>query len=214
MLGPVTPQDARATELLEFWFGELAGGFADAAHRARWFEVDDDFDDECRRRFGALLTEVAEGAHRTWLDSPRSRLAYILCCDQLSRNIHRGSAAAFATDAQALEAARSGIDVGMDRELGYDERAFLYLPFEHSERIVDQHTCVGLFVALRDETPSGFRHLTGSYLGYAQQHRDIVIRFGRFPHRNAILGRTSTAEEQAFLAGGHDFGQPAPRPAR
>jgi uncharacterized protein (DUF924 family) len=96
---------------------------------------------------------------------------------------------------------------GADRSLALDERCFFYLPFEHSENLVDQHTCVGLFTDLRDETPEGFRHLTGGYLRHAHQHRDIVKRFGRFPHRNRILDRITTAAEVAFLEDGNDFGQ-------
>ena len=97
----------------------------------------------------------------------------------------------------------------MDQSLTCDERCFFYLPFEHSESLVDQHTCVGLFSALRDATPNGFKHLTGSYLRHAQQHRDIIARFGRFPHRNAVLGRQSTPAEIAFLEHGSSFGQSA-----
>ena len=196
-----------AERLLSFWFGELTDGFADEHHRNRWFSGGLSFDEECRVEFASLANQAADGELASWLDTPRTRLAYILLTDQLPRNIHRGQPLAFASDGAALNAARTGIAAGMDRELTFDERSFFYLPFEHSENLVDQHTCVGLFMDLRDETPAGFRHLTGGNLRYAQQHRDILKRFGRFPHRNALLGRQSTAEESAFLAQGHDFGQ-------
>jgi uncharacterized protein (DUF924 family) len=99
------------------------------------------------------------------------------------------------------------VDAGADRGLALDERAFCYMPFEHAETRLDQHAAVGLYTALRDDTPPGARHLTGDYLRHAQQHRDIVLRFGRFPHRNRVLGRDSTPEEQAFLESASRYGQ-------
>ena len=196
--------------LLEFWFGTLTDGFADDAHRARWFSGGNSFDQDCRVTFASLAAEAAEGRLNDWLEAPRSCLAFILLTDQIPRNIHRGEALAFATDGAAVNAARVGIEAGFNGSLAYDERCFFYLPFEHSENLIDQHTCVGLFTALRDETPAGARHLTGNYLRYAQQHRDIIRRFGRFPHRNAVLGRTSTPEELTYLETASGFGQAQP----
>ena len=193
--------------LLTFWFGEQRDGFADGPHRDRWFSGGADFDETCRAQFGTLAALAADGELDDWLSQPRSRLAYILLCDQIPRNIYRGEALAFATDGAALNASRTGIENGMDRSLTFDERCFFYLPFEHSESLVNQHTCVGLFSDLHDQTPEGFRHHTGNYLRFAHQHRDILKRFGRFPHRNGTLGRTSTAEEIEFLREGPTFGQ-------
>jgi len=193
--------------LLTFWFGELNDGFSDDEHRARWFSGGNSFDDECRVHFTSLAARAADGELENWLKHPRSRLAYILLCDQIPRNIYRGQALAFAADGAALNAARTGVETDADRALGFDERSFFYMPFEHSESLVDQHTCVGLFTDMRDQTPEGQRHLTGGYLRYAHQHRDILKRFGRFPHRNAVLGRESTDAELAFLEEGHGFGQ-------
>jgi uncharacterized protein (DUF924 family) len=201
-----------AEALLEFWFGQLSDGFADEVHRQRWFSGGSAFDDDCRMRFSSLAARAADGELDDWLDEPRGCLAFILLTDQIPRNIHRGTPMAFATDGPALNAAKTGVSAGLDRRLGYDERCFFYLPFEHSESLIDQHTCVGLFTQLRDETPNGFRHLTGNYLQFAHQHRDIIIRFGRFPHRNAVLGRTSRETELEFLQEGPQFGQ-AQRPA-
>jgi uncharacterized protein (DUF924 family) len=198
---------AAADSVLDFWFGELEAGFADDAHRARWFSGADGFDQDCRVGFATLAAEAADGELEAWLETPRTRLAYILLTDQIPRNIHRGTPLAFASDGAALNAARTGVEAGMDLALAIDERCFFYLPFEHSESLVDQHTCVGLFMNLRDQTPQGSRHLTGNYLRFAQQHRDIVQRFGRFPHRNRVLGRTSTPAEKAFLEAGPTFGQ-------
>lgn len=203
---PDRPETA-AERLLLFWFGELTDGFADAPHRARWFSGGEEFDKECRVEFSSLAAQAANGDLEHWLDEPRSRLAYILLCDQIPRNIYRGEALAFATDGAALIAARTGIEAGMDRPLAYDERNFCYLPFEHSESLVDQHASVGLFMNLKDDTLEPFRDRADSSLRYARQHRDIVQRFGRFPHRNKVLGRKSTAAESAFLQDGPAFGQ-------
>lgn len=197
--------DARA--VLDFWFGELSDGFARDEVRRAWFNADAARDEEIRRRFAPLLEAAARGELESWRHAVRTALALIIVCDQFSRQIHRGSAAAFATDPLALEIARDLVARGADRELAFDERVFVYLPFEHAESRVDQHTSVGLFAALRDATPAGQKHLTGVFLRHAQQHRDIVQRFGRFPHRNALLGRTSTAQELVFLADAGDFGQ-------
>ncbi len=193
--------------LLEYWFGPLTGGFADAAHRARWFNGGEAFDATLRDKFGYLVDAVTAGDLEPWRNSERGALAYVLVCDQLPRNIFRGQRRAFATDHLALAAARDAVAGGADVNLALDERSFLYMPFEHSENLLDQHTSVGLFTELRDATPAGNRELTGASLRYAQRHRDIVRRFGRFPHRNAILGRTSSPTEAAFIAEGNSFGQ-------
>lgn len=209
MTGAAEPE---AEALLAFWFGELEDGFADQAHRQRWFNGGRIFDDDCRVHFGDLAVRAAENALSSWLATPRGTLAWILLCDQIPRNIYRGQALAFATDGPARSAARHGIEAGFDQALALDERCFFYLPFEHSENLVDQHTCVGLFSDLVEQTPERHRDLTAGYLPYARQHRDIIRRFGRFPHRNAVLGRTSTAEEMAFLARGNHFGQTPQQP--
>jgi len=190
-----------------FWFGTLDGGFADPAHRRDWFRGGAEMDARVRERFGRLPQAAAAGRLDQWLGSPRGRLSFILACDQLPRHIHRGTAGAFASDALALAAARAGIAAGVDRALGFDERAFCYLPFEHSEAVLDQHTAVGLFAALRDEMPAVRRHFGDDWLRFAVQHRELIMRFGRFPHRNAALGRRSTPAEVAYLADGSAFGQ-------
>ncbi|MDP6376618.1 MAG: DUF924 family protein [Pseudomonadales bacterium] len=199
--------DAAPDRLLEFWFGTLEKGFADQAHRQRWFSPAEAFDSECRGRFGFLIDAVCQGDLQHWLHTSRGTLAYILVCDQLPRNVHRGTAAAFANDALALSAARRGVNARADIGLTFDERSFFYMPFEHSESVIDQHASVGLFTKLRDETPPGDRQLTGGSLRHAHGHRDIILRFGRFPHRNQLLGRQSSTDEMAHLAQGHHFGQ-------
>lgn len=199
-------------EVLQFWLGALADGFADDAHRRRWFAADPARDAEIRDRFGHVLLAAASGNLDSWLDSPEGALALVIVCDQFSRQIHRGDARAFATDPAALDITRKLVEQGEDQNLGFDQRAFLYMPFQHSESRLDQHTSIGLFSALRRSAPAEMRHHGDSFLDNARQHRDIVMRFGRFPHRNAVLGRTSGAAELTFLKSASSFGQsPAAR---
>lgn len=198
---------AKPDEILYFWFGELTAGFADDVHRTRWFSGGEPFDEEIRENFAGTVRAAAAGKLEQWLDQPPSRLAYILISDQFPRNLFRGTARAYELDSRALNAARTGVTAGMDRALTFDERSFFYMPFEHSECLIDQHACVGLFSQLRDQTPGGHRHLTGAHLRYAHQHRDIVSQFSRFPHRNDVLQRISTPEELLFLRDATTFGQ-------
>jgi uncharacterized protein (DUF924 family) len=188
-------------EVLDFWFGELdESGRADAARSARWFRKDAAFDQEIATRFGALHAAVARGERDSWLSSPRGRLAYVIVLDQFSRNMFRDSARAFACDERALHAALAGIERGVDRQLRFEERPFLYMPLMHSEDLANQERCVALFTAYRDEQSGALKTRVAGSLKYAEQHRDIIRRFGRFPHRNALLGRTSTGDEVEFLA--------------
>ncbi len=194
-------------DVIDFWFGPQSEGFSGADARRRWFAPDPEFDREVSRRFGSLLKAAAEGVLKKWLDEPRGCLAFIIVTDQFSRQIHRGTAEAFATDALALAAARGGVELGHDRQLGFDERSFFYLPFEHSESEEDQHTSVELFTRLAADTPANDRGHSDEALRFARGHRDIVARFGRFPHRNAHLGRASTPDELEFLRTASRFGQ-------
>lgn len=198
-----------ARDVLAFWFGE-ADGLADEAHQRRWFMPDAAVDADVRTRFGHLLPAALRGELDGWLQAPATTLALVIVCDQFSRQVHRGSAEAFATDGLALEAARALVAQGADRSLGLDRRAFLYMPFEHSESRLDQHLSVGLFSALAEEAPADVRGYLEGFLDYAREHRDVVVRFGRFPHRNRILGRPSTAEELEFLETASSYGQASP----
>lgn len=187
--------------VLQFWFGELdTRGCADAAHAARWWKKDAAFDAEISQSFGALHAAITAGEREAWRSAPRPCLAYVIVLDQFSRNMFRGSARTFASDRQALAAAVAAIDRGADRELAVDERAFLYMPLVHCEDIAAQERSVALFGELRSETDPEPGGRIAMQLEYARKHRDIVARFGRFPHRNAALGRVSSAEELAFLA--------------
>ena len=180
--------DYRPEDVLAFWFG--VGGEYGKAHK-RWFEKDAAFDAEIGRRFRPLYERLS--ANEEWLDPARPCLARIVVLDQFPRNMFRGSPRAFASDAQALAAARQAVAARYDRDLLPVERMFVYLPFEHSERLDDQERACALC------EPLGAFPETADIPRYARAHRDIIRRFGRFPHRNALLGRASTPEELAFL---------------
>jgi uncharacterized protein (DUF924 family) len=186
--------------VLDFWFGPLdPHGDADDAHVRRWFEKNDAFDQEIAERFGALHDEIVKRQHEDWLDDPHGRLAYVIVLDQFSRNMFRGSPRAFASDGQALAAAAEGVARAHDGELTRDERSFLYLPFMHSEELATQDRALALFSALAAGAPSDGPDRHAATVRYAEKHREIIARFGRFPQRNSALGRTSTADEWEFL---------------
>ncbi|HEY0858467.1 MAG TPA: DUF924 family protein [Albitalea sp.] len=181
-------ENTTAAAVLDFWFG------AGDAPRAEWFRKDPAFDAHIAERFGPLVERALAGELRDWDHAPDSALARILLLDQFTRNIFRDSARAFAGDALALAAARAMVAQGQDLQLPALRRAFVYLPFEHAEELDAQDESVRLFSALAACSP----HVQ-EMLDYAHRHRDVIERFGRFPHRNALLGRESTADEIAFL---------------
>jgi uncharacterized protein (DUF924 family) len=182
-----------AEQVLEFWFD--APSSADYGQtRKAWFAKDDAFDQTIRDRFGALIERTLRGEHERWADEARSALAQILVLDQFTRNAFRGSARAFAGDARALAAASRMVGLRQDEALPVFMRSFAYLPFEHAEGLAMQDESVRLFTRLVAGIDDPER-----LLDYALRHRAIIERFGRFPHRNASLGRQSTAEEIAFL---------------
>ena len=178
--------------VLAFWFGregeEGYGEFRDA-----WFSRDPDFDHEVRDRFEDIYEEAVAGELETWKEEARSCLALIVVLDQFPRNMFRGDARMYAADGLALTTARHAVERAYDRELSPLQRMFMYLPFEHSEDLEDQRFSVELFSMLAEETGSE------EILVYAVQHLRIIERFGRFPHRNEILGRRTTPEEAEFL---------------
>ncbi len=192
--------DPRAAEVLHYWFGDAADD-ADviAAKGALWFRGGDAVDAEIRARFSRLCEQAAAGALEEWRATPQGCLALVILIDQFSRNLFRGDARAFAHDAQARAWVTEGLQAGVDRALRPIERVFFYLPLEHSESLADQDRSVALFAALRDAVPASLRAAFDGYLDYAERHRDVIARFGRFPHRNAALGRTSTADEADYL---------------
>lgn len=187
-------------EVLLFWFGPLEedGAVGEAARR-RWFSKDPDFDDELRQRFGGLHAELGGNSEHPWRSQVRSNLAYIIVLDQMSRNMYRDTPNMYATDALARDATLVAVERGDDLQLTTAEVVFLFMPLMHSERLLDQERCVELFSKLRERVPASQRSNIENSLDYAKRHRDIVKKWGRFPHRNEILGRESTPEELAFL---------------
>jgi uncharacterized protein (DUF924 family) len=181
-----------ATALIDFWFGPPRSPER-FAQRDVWFAVNPAFDNQLRSHFGALQLRAAAGDCAGWANEAEPCLALVLLLDQLPRNLYRGTAQAFATDPQACAVAKSAIRRGFDRSLPGSWRQFFYLPFEHSENPGDQKASVMLATALARDPAYA------KALDYAQRHQAIVTRFGRFPHRNAALGRISTQEEEAFL---------------
>jgi uncharacterized protein (DUF924 family) len=185
----MTPQD-----VLDFWFGAPSSPTFGQPRR-EWFVKNDDFDHTIRTRFGATIAQALAGGLREWdAEGPQGVLARILVLDQFTRNAHRNTPTSFAGDALALAAARALVDSGADKELPPQLRAFAYMPFEHAEDAYMQERAVELFGALVAEHP-GFDEM----LDYAHRHRGVIARFGRFPHRNEILGRASTPDEVEFL---------------
>lgn len=184
-----------AQDVLDFWFLP-PGSEGYGKPREVWFRKDDQFDAGIAQRFGATLEQAVAGGLREWdRQGPQGTLARILLLDQFTRNAWRGTPAAFSGDALALAAAQTLVERGADRELAPVQRWFAYMPFEHAEDARMQEQSVALFTALAEANP-GFDDV----LDYAHRHRGVIARFGRFPHRNAILGRASTPEEIAYLA--------------
>lgn len=173
-------------EVLDFWLGEIGPD--------GWYLGSAEIDDACAARFGELVDALAGDGLEHWIDGPAGTLAYLIIADQFSRNIHRGTARAFATDAHARAAARIALAQGWDLEAPEPERQFFYMPFEHSEDMADQDLAVELMAERMPSDPEMLLH--------ARAHRDMIRRFGRFPLRNAALGRDSTKAETDFIAAG------------
>jgi uncharacterized protein (DUF924 family) len=183
----------RIDEILKFWFGSGQTS-AFAVRKALWFGGDPEFDDAVRRELAADHEQAAAGRRDHWQDTPRGTLALILLLDQVPRNIFRSSPRAYATDAQALDTAERGLACGFNRQLPPAQRLFLVLPFMHSERLDHQHRALAVARQCHAEDPE-----MADAVESALQHLAIIERFGRFPHRNAVLGRPTTAEEAVFL---------------
>lgn len=192
---------SRIDEVLDFWFGADADEAAMLAHgEPLWFAGDAVADSTIRTRFGALVEAAQRGACDAWATTVRGRLALLLVLDQFSRNLHRGTAAAFAGDARAQTLALQGLHLGHDRTLSRPQRVFCYMPLEHAEDLALQERNVALFHALAEQAPEAQHAAYADFLDYAQRHRDVIARFGRFPHRNTQLGRENTPAERDYLA--------------
>ncbi|HUN72691.1 MAG TPA: DUF924 family protein [Steroidobacteraceae bacterium] len=201
-----------ALEVRRFWFGRLPLHPDGVGERlALWFGsgADEEQADELvRSRFTSLIERAAAGELAAWADSPRRRLSLILLLDQFPRHVYRGTARAFATDREALALTLSGMQSAADAALTPVERIFFYMPLQHAELRDAQEESVAAYRRLVNEAPPELRAMFTSSLEAADLHRSIVARFGRFPHRNRVLGRPNTAEEEAYLRGdGERFGQ-------
>jgi len=197
----VTAAERPWSDLLDAWFGDaLSGPDAAAARMGWWFGPDERRDAELGARFGALVEDCAAGRNADWLEVPEGRLALIVALDQLPRNLYRGTARAFAHDPWTAALCMAAVLTGQDRELAPLQRMFLYMPLQHFEDLAGQEAGVALYTQAAEEHPDVPLYRDG-FLRYARLHRDIVARFGRFPHRNAVLGRRDTADEAEYLAG-------------
>ena len=186
--------DIRAQQVLDFWFG-ASDTPAAGQRRQEWFVKNPAFDAEIAQRFGALIEAALRAELAAWpADGAAAALAQIVVLDQFTRNVFRNTPRAFAGDPQALAAAKAMVATGQDLALRPLQRAFVYLPFEHAEDLAMQDESVRLFTALAAEAPE-----LADMLDYAHRHHVVIARFGRFAHRNAILGRASTSDELAFL---------------
>lgn len=171
-------------DVLDFWFEQTKA--------QQWFQVNPDFDELIRIRYAETYDKAAMGIFDDWKNDPDGCLALVILLDQFPRNMFRGTAKAFATDTKAIVFSKFAISKGFDQVLTPIKRRFLYLPFEHSENLNDQRKCVELFEKMKKDDPLGY--------DYAQRHQKVIEQFGRFPHRNAILGRMNSPEEEVYLA--------------
>ncbi|MHA7899141.1 MAG: DUF924 family protein [Henriciella sp.] len=188
--------------VLDYWIGPATHDhFAAERRNKRWFIKSADTDQFIVRHFRPLLDVLAEGLANDWAQAgPRQRLAAIIVLDQFSRNIYRGEVESFAFDELALDLALKGLSEGVQFGLTEIEQSFMFMPLEHSERLEHQDRCVDAFQSLFDTARPAFKPICQKSLDYAHQHRDVIRRFGRFPHRNAILGRPNTPSEVDYLA--------------
>lgn len=186
--------------LLDWWFGSAERAVEVAAQRSGlWFGYRPAQDDEARRLFGALCAQAQAGGLQDWAGQAESWLALLLLLDQLPRMIHRGTAQAFAGDARAQALVQQGLERGLERQLPAIRQVFVYLVLEHAEDLPAQDLAVERFAELQRHCALDEGALFADYLDYAERHRQVIRRFGRFPHRNEMLGRSSTAQELAFL---------------
>lgn len=195
------------TKILDFWFGRLEGGFTKKNRGSLWYLGGEETDTRIREEFGFLVEKAAHKKLDEWKTTPEGRLALIILLDQFTRNMYRKTKQAFQHDSYAQELCREGIEKGQDKKLPFIQRLFFYHPLEHSENLEDQELGVKMMAKVREEVPEAFKKRVQKFVDYAKQHRDIIKRFGRFPHRNKVMERISTKEERDYLKEGSRFGQ-------
>ncbi|MFC5519487.1 DUF924 family protein [Polaromonas jejuensis] len=208
---PIPPQagdQASAADILDFWLADgLTQGWPTKNLGPRWFGGGAALDEEIRKRFGARVLQAVAGGLQDWEAQTLSRLALVILLDQFTRNVFRGTGQAFAGDARAQRLVLDTLAHQADRQLPWVARVFTYMPLMHAEDRAMQDECVACFAQLVADAPATLKQRLQGHLGYARQHRDIIARFGRFPYRNAVLGRANTVEEETFLRKGPRFGQ-------
>ena len=203
MADSTTPGD-----IIDFWIGDAAIDPAVAKERSKlWYRADESTDRDIRKRFGATIARAAAGDLAGWEETAEGALALVILLDQFSRNCYRGTAAAFANDAHALKIAKRALEAGHDRSLSAAGRAFLYHPFQHSESVTEQNRNVKLVATLVETVSPEWTEFATSFANSAKEHREIVARFGRFPHRNVALNRASSATERDYLRQSARYGQ-------
>jgi uncharacterized protein (DUF924 family) len=187
-------------DVLQFWIGAPAPDHDSFMQKVRrWFSTDKALDAEIRTRFGDALQGARDGAYDEWVKTPRGRLALTIPFDQFTRNLHRGTPRSYENDARALALAEKGLDQHEDAGLHFEEKMFLYMPLAHSEDVTRQERHLALVSAAANAAPPELDKAWGAATAHAKGYLDQIRRFGRFPHRNATLGRTCTQEEMAFL---------------
>jgi uncharacterized protein (DUF924 family) len=199
---------SRAEEILTFWFGSATGDAPPGDRFKLWFQGGEDVDRTIRAQFGADVERARSGALQSWATTARGSLALIVLIDQFSRNLYRGSGEAFAKDDVARELTLTGLANGFYDQLGSFEQMFFLLPLGHSESLEHQDRALALCEAWVVALPAALKGLGEGALQHARQHRDVIARFGRFPTRNAALGRKSTPEEEAHIAEAKAAGRP------
>lgn len=199
---------ARPEDILDFWFGDgLSAGWPSDDRSALWFGGGPALDRQISERFGSRVEQALDGQLVEWESSLLDRLALVILLDQFTRNVHRGQARAFAGDGRAQRLVLQSLALDQDTELPPIGRVFLYMPLMHAESPALQDECVLKFENLVRQSPHPLQQKLQGNLKAAREHADIVLRFGRFPHRNGVLGRSSTPEEADFLTHGPRFGQ-------
>ena len=212
---PASPTESQGhldqvDQILAFWFpdGPLDAATLKTANR-RWFGVSRQQDDLIKTRFGELLEQALDGLLDRWTERPRGRLALILLLDQFCRNVNRGTVLAFVGDHKARSVCLEGLDCQADQSLEPLQRVFFYMPLQHSENLADQERAEALYAALAAQAQPQLEYTLNNCTDFARLHRDIVLQFGRFPHRNQLLGRSNTTAEQEYLESpdARSFGQ-------